>query len=137
MSATMACNDFLQTSGQWPASLRRPPAWPPMPRAQVLQAFRVVMARHSRRHPTRRAMRRVYRIEAQPPPRVMRVIRPPSSQQRGGGQLTPRDCTRLTLWHEKAESPNAARHVSRSYLTSQSCEFALTASPEPVYNAVP
>ena len=39
MSATIAWNDFLQTSGKWPASLTMPPDWPPMPTAQVLHAF--------------------------------------------------------------------------------------------------
>jgi hypothetical protein len=39
MSATIAWNDFLQTSGKCPASLTMPPDWPPMPTAQVLQAF--------------------------------------------------------------------------------------------------
>ena len=39
MSATIAWNDFLQTSGKWPASFTMPPAWPPMPSAQVLHAF--------------------------------------------------------------------------------------------------
>ncbi len=39
MSATIAWSDFLQTSGKWPASLTMPPRCPPMPSAQVLQAF--------------------------------------------------------------------------------------------------
>ena len=39
MSAAIAWSDFLQTSGKWPASLTIPPRWPPMPSAQVLQAF--------------------------------------------------------------------------------------------------
>src|SRR4030095_3593040 len=39
MSATMAWSDFLQVSGKLPASLTIPPFWPPMPSAQVLQAF--------------------------------------------------------------------------------------------------
>ena len=47
MSETMACSDFLQTSGKWPASLTMPPAWPPMPSAHVLQALRERIARHS------------------------------------------------------------------------------------------
>ena len=59
MSATIAWSDFLQTSGQWPTSLRMPPAWPPMPRAQVLQAFLARIACQSRRQPTRLAMRSV------------------------------------------------------------------------------
>ena len=47
MSAAMACSDFLQTSGKCPASLTMPPACPPMPSAQVLQAFFERMAFHS------------------------------------------------------------------------------------------
>ncbi len=39
MSADIAWIDFLQTSGKWPFSLTMPPSCPPMPRAQVLQAF--------------------------------------------------------------------------------------------------
>src|SRR5271166_5375778 len=74
MSATMACKDFLQTSGQWPISLRMPPAWPPMPRAQVLQVFLARIAFHSCHQPTRLAMRRVYLIAAQPPPRFIRFM---------------------------------------------------------------
>ena len=47
MSATIACRLFLQTSGKWPSSLTMPPRWPPMPSAQVLQAFFERMAFHS------------------------------------------------------------------------------------------
>ena len=47
MSATIACSDFLHTSGQCPASLRMPPACPPMPSAHVLQAFFERIAFHS------------------------------------------------------------------------------------------
>jgi len=57
MSDAMACSDFLQTSGQWPISLRIPPAWPPMPKAQVLQAFLARIAFQSRRQPTLFAIR--------------------------------------------------------------------------------
>ena len=38
---------FLQTSGKWPSSLTMPPRWPPMPSAQVLQAFFERIARQS------------------------------------------------------------------------------------------
>src|SRR5262249_50815202 len=69
-----AWSDFLQTSGQWPISLRMPPCWPPVPRAQVLQALRERSACHSRRKPTRQAMRSVYSTAAQPPPHVMRLM---------------------------------------------------------------
>jgi hypothetical protein len=71
MSATVACKDFLQTSGQCPSSFRIPPAWPPIPRAQVLQAFLDRIAFHNCRQPTRFAMRSVYRIAAHPPPLFM------------------------------------------------------------------
>ena len=39
MSATIAWNDFLHTSGKGPASFTIPPDCPPIPSAQVLQAF--------------------------------------------------------------------------------------------------
>src|SRR5437899_9331039 len=74
ISETIAWNDFLHTSGKWPASLTIPPRWPPMPSAQVLQAFFVRIAANSRRQPTRLAMRSVYRIAAQPPPLVIRFM---------------------------------------------------------------
>ena len=47
MSATIACRLFLQTSGKWPSSLTMPPRWPPMPSAQVLQAFFERIARRA------------------------------------------------------------------------------------------
>ena len=59
MSATIAWNDFLQTSGKWPASFRMPPAWPPMPTAQVLHAFLADMAFQRRHQPTLLAIRRL------------------------------------------------------------------------------
>src|SRR5688572_22268469 len=74
MSATIAWNDFLQTSGQCPNSFRMPPAWPPMPSAQVLQAFLLRMACHSHRQPTRFAIRSVYLMAAHPPPLVIRFM---------------------------------------------------------------
>ena len=55
MSEAIAWKDFLQTSGKWPPSLTMPPSWPPMPTAQVLQAFLLRMARHIRSGPTRAA----------------------------------------------------------------------------------
>ena len=76
MSATMAWNDFLQTSGQCPASLRMPPFCPPMPSAQVLQALRLVMARHRLRQPTRRAIRNEYQTAAEPPRFFARMVEP-------------------------------------------------------------
>src|SRR5437899_3042575 len=45
-----------------------------MPRAQVLQAFLDRIAFHSRRQPTRLAIRKVYLIAAHPPPLVMRFM---------------------------------------------------------------
>src|SRR5579884_2535970 len=77
MSATIACSDFLHTSGQCPASLRMPPACPPMPKAHVLQAFFARIAFHSCHQPTRWAMRNVYRIAAQPPPLFIRFMTAP------------------------------------------------------------
>ena len=69
MSATIACRLFLQTSGKWPSSLTMPPRWPPMPSAQVLQAFFERMAFHSlRMPPASRAFRQVYHTAGQPPP---------------------------------------------------------------------
>jgi hypothetical protein len=41
MSAACAWTDFLQTSGNVPASFRMPPRWPPMPTAHVLQVLLV------------------------------------------------------------------------------------------------
>ena len=41
MSPAWACTDFLQTSGNRPASFTIPPRCPPMPTAQVLHALRV------------------------------------------------------------------------------------------------
>ncbi len=55
MSEAIAWNDFLQTSGKWPASLTMPPNWPPMPTAQVLQVFLERIAFHMRSQPTRLA----------------------------------------------------------------------------------
>jgi hypothetical protein len=74
MSAAMACSDFLQTSGKWPASFTIPPIWPPMPRAQVLQAFLLRIARHSDIHPTRFAVSSVYAMAFHPPADVMGFI---------------------------------------------------------------
>jgi len=71
MSATIAWNDFLQTSGKWPASLTIPPAWPPMPRAQVLHAFLERMAfQNFHRPPASRAFLNVYKTARNPPPVV-------------------------------------------------------------------
>src|SRR5204863_3476062 len=84
ISAAIACNDFLQTSGKWPASLTMPPFWPPMPSAQVLQAFLARIAFHNRSQPTRLAMRKVYLIAAQPPPLVMRFIGESFARSVGG-----------------------------------------------------
>lgn len=51
---------FLQTSGNDPASLTMPPFWPPMPNAQVLQAFLDLIACHIfQKPPISRALRRV------------------------------------------------------------------------------
>ncbi len=55
MSETIAWNDFLQTSGKWPASLTIPPNWPPMPTAQVLQVFLDRIAFQNFHIPIRRA----------------------------------------------------------------------------------
>src|SRR5579872_4063081 len=74
MSEAMACSDFLQTSGKWPPSLTIPPICPPIPRAQVLQAFLVRIARHSGSQPTRLAIRSVYRMAFQPPPDFIGLI---------------------------------------------------------------
>src|SRR5579872_7335044 len=74
MSETMACNDFLQTSGKCPPSLTMPPIWPPIPRAHVLQAFLLRIARHNGIQPTRLAIRNVYRMAFQPPPDFMGFI---------------------------------------------------------------
>src|SRR4051794_30205818 len=81
ISAAMACNDFLQTSGKWPASLTMPPAWPPIPSAHVLQAFLLRIARQSlSKPPTSRALRRVYQTAGQPPPVLTfrTIVYPPS-----------------------------------------------------------
>ncbi len=46
-----------------------PPRWPPMPSAQVLQAFFERMALHSlKMPPASRAFRQVYKTAGQPPP---------------------------------------------------------------------
>ncbi len=58
MSPAWAWMLFLQTSGKWPASLRMPPFAPPMPRAQVLHAFRECMRRQRRQKPTSRPFRK-------------------------------------------------------------------------------
>ena len=69
MSATIACSDFLQTSGKWPSSLTMPPRCPPMPSAQVLQAFFERMAFQSfQKPPASRPLRSVYQTAGQPPP---------------------------------------------------------------------
>jgi hypothetical protein len=73
MSEAIAWSDFLQTSGKWPPSLTMPPSWPPIPSAQVLQAFRLRIARHIGSQPTRCATRNVYRMAGQPPPERMRA----------------------------------------------------------------
>src|SRR5689334_14524697 len=116
MSATIACSDFLHTSGQCPASLRMPPACPPMPSAQVLQAFFERIAFHSCHQPTRLAMRRVYRIAAQPPPLFIRFITAPETHHHDGiaGCCCPRvldegDYTSFTI-----EAPLQAAAVSSS-----------------------
>ena len=44
MSAAIACRDLLADLGKWPSSLTMPPRCPPMPSAQVLQAFLERMA---------------------------------------------------------------------------------------------
>src|ERR1700704_3198571 len=75
MSETIACRLFLQTSGKWPSSLTMPPRWPPMPSAQVLQAFLERMARHSlRMPPASRAFFQVYQTAGQPPPALSFLI---------------------------------------------------------------
>src|SRR5262249_17753810 len=69
MSATIACKLFLQTSGNAPSSLTIPPLWPPIPSAQVLQAFFERIARHSfQMPPASRAFRQVYHTAGHPPP---------------------------------------------------------------------
>lgn len=55
-----------------------------MPRAQVLQAFRADMAFHRRHQPTLLAMRKVYLIAAQPPPRFIGFIRRTCRRETGG-----------------------------------------------------
>ena len=76
MSATIACRLFLQTSGKWPSSLTMPPRCPPMPSAQVLQAFFERMACHSfKMPPASRAFRHVYQTAGQPPPDFSFFIR--------------------------------------------------------------
>src|SRR5436190_5694428 len=68
ISAAMACNDFLQTSGNLPSSLTMPPFCPPMPSAQVLQAFLLRIAFQSlTTPPTSRALLSVYLMACQPP----------------------------------------------------------------------
>lgn len=52
MSPAWAWTLFLQTSGKWPASLTMPPRAPPMPTAQVLQAFFDRMRTQSFQSPT-------------------------------------------------------------------------------------
>src|SRR5262245_5141369 len=89
MSAIIAWRDFLQTSGKWPPSLTMPPACPPMPRAQVLQAFFVRIAFQSfHSPPTSRALRKVYQTAGQPPPRFTCFIacRTPKVGGRVGGR---------------------------------------------------
>ena len=44
--------DFLFSLGKWPASFTMPPRWPPIPTAQVLQAFWERMAFQNRSQPT-------------------------------------------------------------------------------------
>ncbi len=75
-SAAIACTDFLQNSGKWPVSLCIPPACPPMPRAQVLQAFFEAMRRQKSSGPvaTPNDFSSVYRIAAQPPPERIPAI---------------------------------------------------------------
>src|SRR5262245_1039629 len=76
MSAAIACSDFLQTSGKWPVSLTMPPFCPPMPSAQVLQAFLLRIAFHSfHKPPTCWALLSVYRTAGQPPPCLTLRIR--------------------------------------------------------------
>src|SRR5262249_16841386 len=82
MSATIAWNDFLQTSGKWPASFRIPPACPPMPSAHVLPAFLADMAFQSCHQPTLLAIRSEYLMAAQPPPFFIGFIRPTPSERR-------------------------------------------------------
>src|SRR5437868_14276288 len=75
MSAAIACSDFLQTSGKLPASLTMPPFWPPMPSAQVLQAFLLRIASHSfHRPPIRRDLLSADRMARHPPPQVILLI---------------------------------------------------------------
>jgi hypothetical protein len=46
-----------------------PPRWPPIPRAHVLQAFLLRIARQSfKKPPASRAFRHVYQAAGQPPP---------------------------------------------------------------------
>src|SRR5438128_1760659 len=75
MSAAIACSDFLQTSGKLPASLTMPPFWPPMPSAQVLQAFLLRIACQSfHTPPIWRDFLRAYRMARHPPPLRRRFI---------------------------------------------------------------
>src|SRR5258705_8708626 len=92
ISEAIAWSDFLQTSGKWPPPLAMPPNWPPIPRAQVLQAFLLRMARHNGSHPTRLAMRKVYKTAFQPPPDFSAFI-----GDRCGGRPGARD---ETAWVE-------------------------------------
>src|SRR5258708_5787287 len=111
MSATMACNDFLQTSGKWPSSLTMPPFCPPMPRAQVLQAFFERMAFQSfQSPPASRALENVYMTAGQPPPeftfRIDQVFRKRISNQtlslRLRQQIRDEDrATRMSIEHER------------------------------------
>jgi hypothetical protein len=60
---------FFADLGKCPASLTMPPACPPIPSAQVLQAFFERMAFQSfQMPPASRALDQVYRIARHPPP---------------------------------------------------------------------
>ncbi|MCE9525787.1 MAG: hypothetical protein K8R36_07005 [Planctomycetales bacterium] len=77
MSEAIACNDFLQTSGQLPASFVIPPFCPPIPSAQVLHAFLLRIAFHiAQKPPEALAFLNVYQMARHPPPEVSFFMMP-------------------------------------------------------------
>lgn len=63
-----------------------PPSCPPMPSAQVLQALRLLIARHIFSQPTRLASRSEYQIAFQPPPLFMVFMAESLASLSGGRQ---------------------------------------------------
>ena len=82
MSAAIAWTDFLQNSGNFPASFTIPPRSPPMPSAQVLQVFGERIDFHiARKPPARNDFVSTYRIERKPPCAFIQRVYPMILQQ--------------------------------------------------------